>query len=776
MSCKHIVWFPLWILFAAGTLPAQPTLEEALEKHYVAIGGLERWREVRSLRCEGELILRGDTIRGPMSSWQHRPDRVRLGFELMGTKGVQASAGGNAWWHSPLSGAPEPAPAPEMVAASLHRMADLDGPLVDWRDSGHRLSSAPGKVIDDRPTLGLRLQRTNGEEELQYLDLATFLVTAIEGLEADGKVVRSVRFHDYRQVDGLQIPFRTETDGPSGLQTVAFSTCVIDEVMADSFFEMPAPRTSAAVPELPGEVTTVATLDAGTGGLELDADGRLYSADFGARLGDAASAGSKIWRIDQAGVATVFAAGFEGASGNALDAAGNFYQSNIRGAGISRIDPRGQVQHAFAEGIPGPVGIAIDEDGGLFVTSCGGAIYRVDQQGETALFVESPLLKCPNGIALGGGELYVANFYNGDVLRVSRDGDVAVLATLPGGNNGHLVFHDGRIYVAARGAHQIYSVSTDGTTALVAGSGTRGHDDGPAGEATFSFPNDLAITPDGKTLFVNEVGSLSGSGMDIAPTRIRRITLGESRSALRTAASESEWSRFLELRVYSLHEPQRDRFLEYFEEHFLESQEVLGMRIWGQFRDLRHPGQVIWLRGFRSLEERVSGLETFYTSPVWQECRVDLVPMFAAPATHVHFLEPVVDGAFAPDFRRAILQSELPPATDLGVVVAEVYSIDDSSRSSTREWLEEQRADALAEAGGRWLGLFAASRHDNDFPALPVIENEDVLVLFFSFASEADYERTPESDGGSAPNETFVLEPGLRSRLFHRQPVRSNGV
>ena len=72
--------------------------------------------------------------------------------------------------------------------------------------------------------------------------------------------------------------------------------------------------------------------------------------------------------------------------------------------------------------------------------------------------------------------------------------------------------------------------------------------------------------------------------------------------------ADSSYSNFLELRIYPVHEDKRDRFLEFFEEHFLESQGVLGMRIWGQFRDLETPGNFVWLRGYRKMEERAAGL------------------------------------------------------------------------------------------------------------------------------------------------------------------------
>ena len=74
----------------------------------------------------------------------------------------------------------------------------------------------------------------------------------------------------------------------------------------------------------------------------------------------------------------------------------------------------------------------------------------------------------------------------------------------------------------ARGAHQIFRVTLEGEVELFAGTGERGRDDGPALEATFSFPNDIDVAPDG-TLYVNEIASTTGSAQSLAPMIVRRI-------------------------------------------------------------------------------------------------------------------------------------------------------------------------------------------------------------------------------------------------------------
>lgn len=229
------------------------------------------------------------------------------------------------------------------------------------------------------------------------------------------------------------------------------------------------------------------------------------------------------------------------------------------------------------------------------------------------------------------------------------------------------------------------------------------------------------------------------------------------------------YSTYLELRVYPVDETKQDRFLEFFEEHYLESQEVVGMRIWGQFKDLQAADRFVWLRGYRTMEERLAGLKQFYTSSVWMETGQTAVSMLTGRAQHVHFLEPVSQAeAFGSNWHRPLLVSEVTPETNPGILVAVVFRIEDE----LDELLATVRSVVVPDlqaAGGEPIGLFRSSKEPNNFPILPFIEDEEVVVLFSTFESTESYESALASIDPSLPYlETFLLEPGRRSRIRHR--------
>ncbi len=241
------------------------------------------------------------------------------------------------------------------------------------------------------------------------------------------------------------------------------------------------------------------------------------------------------------------------------------------------------------------------------------------------------------------------------------------------------------------------------------------------------------------------------------------VSVVEGSSTAVAAPDTTAYSNYLEFRVYPMQDGQRDNMLRYFENHYLESQEAFNMRIWGQFRDLEVDTNFVWMRGYRAMEERKKGLYGFYTSDIWRETSPQLGEMFAANPTHIHFLEPVSPGAGLDDaFERS------GAVRDPGVVVAQMFRAEKGYAPVVRR-LREQLIPAFEKRGAVALGLFRSSDEPNNVPQLPFIENEPVVVWLASFATRDAFEKARSAVAFQpGPFETFVLEPGLRSRLRHR--------
>ena len=260
-------------------------------------------------------------------------------------------------------------------------------------------------------------------------------------------------------------------------------------------------------------VTLPDTLIGSAANLTMDAEGVIYAATFSDKV-------YKVWRD---GRSEVFATGLYGATGNAIDPHGNLYQANFFGGYLTKIDRHGN-QEIVADGLSSPMGVAVGGES-VFVCNCdSNAISRITLDGEVTTFVRGAPFNCPNAIArTPDGDLFVANFYDAKLLKISPDGKVSEFATLPHAKN-NMAAGQSHLYVASIEGRQVHRVSlTTGEVTLLAGSGEEGQTDGTALEATFSALNGIAATPTGGLVFVSDFVTPQGSGSLLPP--ITRFTV-----------------------------------------------------------------------------------------------------------------------------------------------------------------------------------------------------------------------------------------------------------
>lgn len=123
---------------------------------------------------------------------------------------------------------------------------------------------------------------------------------------------------------------------------------------------------------------------------------------------------------------------------------------------------------AAHEGLSSPVGMAYDDGGNLYVANwSAGTVVRFNPQGERAVFASG--LSGPSGLAVSSkGDVYVASYNDDLVWRFTRNGDKAVfvrgLATPAG-----LSFDSrGRLLIANRRTNQVLAAHPDGKIEVAA--------------------------------------------------------------------------------------------------------------------------------------------------------------------------------------------------------------------------------------------------------------------------------------------------------------------
>lgn len=237
----------------------------------------------------------------------------------------------------------------------------------------------------------------------------------------------------------------------------------------------------------------------------------------------------------------------------AIASDGTLYVADRTNHKIRKISPQGIVTtlagstSGFADGngtnakFNSPLGLTIGTDGNLYVADFGNdKIRKISPQG-----VVTTLAGSTHGFADGNGSsarfsypfsicsspdgtLYVADFGNHSIRKITLNGDVTTFAGngISGdvnavgaaakfqGPSGVTYGTDGNVYVADNQNHKIKKIQPDGKVTTLAGSGILGSQNGVGGAAQFNFPHSIVMSPDGN-LYVS----------DLYNHRIRKINL-----------------------------------------------------------------------------------------------------------------------------------------------------------------------------------------------------------------------------------------------------------
>jgi quinol monooxygenase YgiN len=181
----------------------------------------------------------------------------------------------------------------------------------------------------------------------------------------------------------------------------------------------------------------------------------------------------------------------------------------------------------------------------------------------------------------------------------------------------------------------------------------------------------------------------------------------------------------LELRQYTLHPGQRDTLIDLFEREFVETQEAVGIRLLGLFRDLDDPDRFVWLRGFTDMATRAEALNAFYTGPAWLAHR-DAANATMIDSDNVLLLRPTSEFASAGG----------------AIVIATTYSLPRSIDAARfMEFFAREIQPILVDAGGTVLLTCVSEHASNTFPRLPVREGENVFVWLAGFDALETFSR-----------------------------------
>ena len=114
---KRILLFSL--LLTTTIFASAQTVEEIISKHVEAVGGLEAWRKVSSIKYEGAMVVQGAEVAVVQTVLHNKGSRQDI--SLAGMKGFNIMTPVAGWNFMPFNGQMQPEPLTEELAPGKER-------------------------------------------------------------------------------------------------------------------------------------------------------------------------------------------------------------------------------------------------------------------------------------------------------------------------------------------------------------------------------------------------------------------------------------------------------------------------------------------------------------------------------------------------------------------------------------------------------------------------------------------------------------------------------
>jgi outer membrane lipoprotein-sorting protein len=225
-------------LFLVRAFAQNPlTADDLIARNVQARGGMAKLAAIKTFRATYATEEDGKPVQ--LIELQKRPNKLRRNISIEKSSVVFAYDGQKAWQSS--HGKP-PAAAPADLALELKEEADIEGPLVNYKEKGSTLELVGKETLDGKDVYNLKLTLKEGQMRNVYLDAHSFLEVKETGSYSEGgkRIDFVTLLKDYRPAQGVLFPFLIEQKaGDEENQITHLKKIEINVPIADSVFAMP---------------------------------------------------------------------------------------------------------------------------------------------------------------------------------------------------------------------------------------------------------------------------------------------------------------------------------------------------------------------------------------------------------------------------------------------------------------------------------------------------------------------------------------------------------
>lgn len=237
----------LTFFFAAVLVVAHAqTADEILAKYFENTGGIQKWKDVKTLKMEAK----APTPQGefPIVIFSKAPNKTKVVVNVQGKELVQAAYDGETGWSlNPFAGGTDAVKLDEEQTKEL-REQEIEDAFIDYKKKGHEIALEGKEEVDGVQCFKIKLDKNKKNDkddvtEYHYFDTENYVPimrkSFMQSGPMKGQEIQSY-MSDYQEVNGLMVPFAIEQKmNGNTISKIVVVKYSINENIDDSVFAFP---------------------------------------------------------------------------------------------------------------------------------------------------------------------------------------------------------------------------------------------------------------------------------------------------------------------------------------------------------------------------------------------------------------------------------------------------------------------------------------------------------------------------------------------------------
>jgi len=239
-NLKFLLLTAAVLLSASAATPAQ-TADEIIQKHVAAIGGIDNWKKINTIKLTCSSNASGKEI--PINIFVKQGKGFRVEYTVNGMTGYNIITNKAGWNYNPFAGQQKADAMPEEMVKQSQDNLDIQGPLLDYKSKGNKITYLGKDDVEGTDCYKLKVNYPDGKEETVYIDATSYYhIRSVEKITANGKEQEHISSYSNHQKlpEGIVYAMTIESGGgPVNISKVEINAPLDDKLFSPSETKAP---------------------------------------------------------------------------------------------------------------------------------------------------------------------------------------------------------------------------------------------------------------------------------------------------------------------------------------------------------------------------------------------------------------------------------------------------------------------------------------------------------------------------------------------------------